>query len=207
MVENQLRPSRIVHPGVLAAMSKIPREQFLPARLRGVAYQDEDIDMGEKLFLIEPLALAKLLQAVDPDQRAAALVIGCPTGYCTAVLAQLVGTAFHLSPTESLGNKASKNLEAVNCDNVIVKIGDAASGLGEQAPFGVILLCGSVMSVPPALLGQLEDGGRAAAVVRSGQSGSVVLAERIGDSVGMRRLADAAIPPLRELEQKELFQF
>ena len=63
MVENQLRPSEVDDPRVIEAFREVPREIFLPARLRSVAYQDEDIDLGGDRHLIEPLVLARLMQA------------------------------------------------------------------------------------------------------------------------------------------------
>ena len=69
MVENQLRPSRIDDPRVLKAMGEVPRELFVPKPLRGCAYGDEDLALGGGRFLIEPLALAKLLQAAEPSAR------------------------------------------------------------------------------------------------------------------------------------------
>lgn len=207
MVENQLRPSRIVHQRLLAAMAEIPRESFVPSRLRGVAYQDEDIDLGDRQWLIEPLALAKLVQALDPDPDAAALVVGCATGYSTAVLSRLTGTVFHLCPSDEAGKRAAKNLDSTHCDNAIVRSGDLAEGLREQAPFGTILIAGAIDEIPSKLTDQLEDRGRLAAVVRSGRAGHVVVAERVGDVVGQRVVADAAIPPLLEMKTAEAFEF
>ena len=94
MVENQLRPSRIDDPRLLAAMREIPREAFCPPQLKGAAYGDDGIDLGGGRHLIEPLALAKLAQAAAPQPGEVALVIGCDTGYCAAVLSRLVASPF-----------------------------------------------------------------------------------------------------------------
>src|SRR5690348_5015098 len=91
MVENQLRPNRIQDPRVLQAMADVPRERFLPERIRGVAYADEDIPLGGGRFLIEPLALAKLVQAATVRPHDVALVAGDATGYAAAVMARLAG--------------------------------------------------------------------------------------------------------------------
>ena len=85
MVENQLRPSRIDDPGVLQAMGEVPRELFVPEALRGCAYGDEDLALGGGRHLIEPLALAKLLQAAAPTPQDVVLVIGDVTGYAAAI--------------------------------------------------------------------------------------------------------------------------
>src|SRR4051794_27442720 len=92
MLENQLRPNRIDDPRVLSVMGELPRELFCPTSLRGVAYSDEDIDLGDGRRLIEPLALARMIQVATPQQADVALVIGCDTGYAAAVLSRLVAT-------------------------------------------------------------------------------------------------------------------
>src|SRR5688500_16658598 len=89
MVENQLRPNRIDDTRVLEAMGEIPREAFVPKALRGCAYGDEDLALEQGRFLIEPLALAKLLQAAEPRPENVALVVGDLTGYAAAVLSRL----------------------------------------------------------------------------------------------------------------------
>lgn len=207
MVENQLRPSRISNTSLLAAMSDVPRELFLPARLRGIAYHDEDIDLGDGRQLIEPLVLAKLIQALDPDPRAAALVIGCHTGYCTAILARLAGTVFHLCATDEQHKQVAKNLEAIDCDNAIVKTGAAIQGLEDQAPFGSILFAGSLIAFPKSITAQLDNYGRAVAVISQGRAGHLTIAERVGTAIGLRAVDDAAIMPLTELKPAELFEF
>lgn len=207
MVENQLRPSRINDPGILDAMGSIPRERFLPQRLRGVAYRDEDIDLGDGRHLVEPLVLGKLLQSARPDPKAAALVIGCDTGYCTAVLARLAATAFHLCPDEASQKAVEAHLEAVGSDNAIVQVGEYGAGLPEQAPFGTILLVGSVPALPSKLTEQLDQGGRLAAVVSPGRAGHVMIAERVGDAIGERVMFDAATPSLRMSAPEPAFVF
>jgi len=207
MVDNQLRPSRISDPGLLDAMGSIARERFLPQRLRGVAYLDEDIDLGGGRHLTEPLVLGKLLQAARPDPAAAALVVGCDTGYCTAVISRLVATAFVLCPDEASRKSIEANLEAVGSDNAIVQIGDYLDGLPEQAPFGTILVVGSLPAIPGTLTDQLDQGGRLAAVVARGRAGHVVIAERVGEAIGERVVFDAATPPLRLPERASQFVF
>ena len=92
MVESQIRPNKVTDPLLLAAFMEIPREQFLPKSRRGVAYVDEDIEVGEGRHLMEPMVLARLLQVAETRPSDIALDIGCATGYSTAVLARLCNT-------------------------------------------------------------------------------------------------------------------
>lgn len=207
MVENQLRPSRIEELRLLEAMGEIPREDFCPSHLRGVAYSDDDIDLGGGRHLIEPLALAKLIQAATPRPGDVALVLGCDTGYSAAVLARLVATVFLLTPDRETASSIEGVLGENGCDNVVLQTGPAAAGLASQAPFDVILLCGSTASVPTTLLDQLADNGRLVAVVAPRRAGKVTLFRKIGGSIGQLQVVDAAIPPLQELRPAPAFVF
>lgn len=207
MVEKQLRPSEVDDPRVIEAFREVPREIFLPARLRSVAYQDEDIDLGGDRHLIEPLVLARLMQASRPSAEEVALVVGCHTGYSAAMLSKLVATVFLLVPDEDAVAPIESRFDEFGFDNIVVQVGRAADGLAKQAPFSVIILAGSVVEVPAALLGQLDEGGRLAAVVESGKSGKVTVCTRVGGVLGSRRLYDARTPPIPELVPSVAFEF
>ncbi|HMR31545.1 MAG TPA: protein-L-isoaspartate O-methyltransferase [Geminicoccaceae bacterium] len=207
MVENQLRPSRIDNPRLLAAMGEIPREAFCPAQLEGAAYGDDDIDLGGGRHLIEPLALAKLAQAADPRPGDVALVIGCDTGYCAAVLSRMVATLFLLVPDAPQARAVEELLAGLGCDNVVLQTGDPHAGLAAQAPFDVVLLAGSVERVPDHLIDQLGEGGRLVAVVNHGRVGKVTLYRKLGDVVGNTTPVDASVPPLAGLRPEPAFSF
>lgn len=207
MVENQLRPSRIDNPRLLAAMGEVPREAFCPAHLAGAAYGDDGLDLGGGAHLIEPLALAKLVQAAAPQPGDVALVIGCDTGYCAAVLSRMVATLFLLVPGQEQAASIEELLAEQGCDNVVLQVGDAPGGLPAQAPFDVVLLAGSVDRVPAVLLDQLCEGGRLAAVVNRGRVGRVTLYSKLGGTVGSTTPADATVPPLAGLRPEPAFVF
>lgn len=207
MVEKQLRPSEVDDPRVIEAFRQVPREVFLPARLRSVAYQDEDIDLGGNRHLIEPLVLARLMQVSRPLAEDVALVVGCHTGYAAAMLSKLVATVFLLVPDEDAVAPIEARFDEFGFDNIVVQVGRAADGLAEQAPFNLVLLAGSVVEAPAALLGQLDEGGRLAAVVESGRAGTVTVFTRVGGAVGKRQLFDARTPPIAELVPGPAFEF
>lgn len=207
MVENQLRPNRIEDPRVLKAMGAIPRELFVPKTLRGCAYGDEDLMLGQDRFLIEPLALAKLLQAAEPRVEDVALVVGDATGYAAAVLAQLAATVFQLVLPETPTGPIEALLGELGCDNVVLQTGEPAAGYPAQAPYDLILLAGSVPAIPPALLDQLADQGRLAAVVEHGRSGKVTIARKVNGAIGRLTPFDAQIARLPGLRAEPGFQF
>jgi protein-L-isoaspartate(D-aspartate) O-methyltransferase len=207
MVENQLRPSRIEDLRLLDAMREVPRERFVPKLLRGVAYADEDLALPGG-HLIEPLALARLIQAARIRPQDVVLVLGCTTGYAGAVLARLAATVILLQPAAAAIAPIESLLEELAVDNVVVAAGeDPAAGHPSQAPFDVILLAGSVEAVPPALLEQIGDGGRLVAVVDDGRIGKGTLFSRLHGVVGRQIVFDAQIPRLPGLSRRVEFAF
>lgn len=207
MVENQLRPSRIDDPAVLQAMGEIPRELFVPKLLRGCAYGDEDLSLGQGRFLIEPLALGKLLQASEPRPTDVALVVGDATGYVSAVLSRLTGTVFLLLPPGQVGEPIEAVLGEQGCDNVVLEPGGADQGLPAQAPFDLIVLVGSVPAVPQALVEQLGEAGRLAAVVEHGRSGKVTIVRKVNGAIGRVTPFEAQVSKLAGLPAEVGFQF
>jgi len=206
MVENQLRPSQIFDTRLLDAMGSLPRELFVPKPLRGVAYADEDIPLTGGAFLVEPLALAKLIQAADIRSADVVLVVGDSTGYAGAVVSRLAATVFLLLPPAIDAGLVEQLLNQRGCENVVIQHGQALQGLADQAPFDVILLIGSVDRVPPALLEQLAQRGRLATVVEVRHSGRITVCERIGDAYGRATPDDANLPRLPGLPVAQAFE-
>src|SRR5947207_15987519 len=80
MIESQLRPNRVTDERVIEAFSRLRRELFVPAHLRGVAYVDKDLPLGRGRYLMEPMVAARLLQALMPNRKETALVVGAGVG-------------------------------------------------------------------------------------------------------------------------------
>ena len=212
MVDGQLRPNRVTDSRVVAAMSEIPRELFVPKVLRGVAYVDEDIEIAPGRYLMEPRVFARLLQTAEVREADVVLDVGCGRGYSTAVLARLAGTVVALESDETMATKASDTLTGLQVDNAIVVTGELAVGYSSQAPFDVVFLSGAVDSVPQALTSQLAQGGRVLAVVGTGGAGTggcgqATLILRHEDLLVRRCLFDASIPPLPGFQREPGFVF
>jgi protein-L-isoaspartate(D-aspartate) O-methyltransferase len=207
MVQNQLRPNRVDDPNVLSAMAEVPRERFLPKALRSVAYADEDLPLPDGSWLIEPRVLARLIQAAEVRPGDVVLVIGCTTGYAGAVLSRLAGTVILVEPP-SAAERVEALLDDLGVDNVVVvQSDDPAGGHPSQAPFDLILLVGSVPSVPAALLEQIGEGGRIVAVLDDGRIGKATLFTKLHGVVGRREICDAQTPPCPGLEPSPRFAF
>ena len=209
MVDCQLRTNAITDKAVLAAMGAVPREAFVPKTLCEVAYVDEDIELGDGRYLIEPLVLARLLQAARVTQGDAALVIGCGSGYAAAVLARLASSVVAVEANADRVAAISTLLSELGCDNVAVVAGDLADGYGAQAPYNVILFSGAVACVPDKIAEQLDEGGRLVSVVDEACDGlgRAVLVTRHAGTLSERSVHDASTPVLPAFARQDGFVF
>lgn len=208
MVEGQIRPNKVTHAALVDALMTVPRELFVPAGRKPVAYVDEDLPIGGGRFLMEPMVFARLVNELGPDRRTVVLDIGCGTGYAAAVLARVSGTVFALESDEGFAAQAAANLKTVEADNAVVVRGALPEGLPAQAPFDAILIEGAVAEVPDSLTAQLAEGGKLAAIVspRSGLSRATIF-EKIGGVISRRELFDAGCPYLVGFEPRSGFAF
>jgi protein-L-isoaspartate(D-aspartate) O-methyltransferase len=213
MVDGQIRVNDVTDPRIIDAMLELPRERFVPEARASLAYLDEDPLVREAAagrparYLIEPMAFAKLVQALDLAAGDSVLDVGCATGYSAAVLGRLAGRVIALEQDEELAARARRLLAELGTGNVEVVTGPLAAGAPGKGPYDAILLNGSVEVVPEALFAQLADGGRLGAVVRSGPMGRAILHVRIGGAVSKRPLFDATIPPLPGFAAPRQFVF
>jgi protein-L-isoaspartate(D-aspartate) O-methyltransferase len=208
MVESQVRPNRVTDTRIVMAMLELPRENFVPKPLRGVAYVDEDVHIGEGRYLMEPMVLARLVQTAAITRDDVVLEIGTGTGYGAAVLARMASTVVALESDAALAQRAGKTLGDLGIDNVAVVEGALARGYPRQAPYNVIMMGGAVEQIPSAITDQLAEGGRLlAVVVPPGQAGRAVLATRIAGTVSTRAIFDASSPILPGFTAEQGFVF
>ena len=194
MVDNQIKTNRVTDLRLIEALERLPRERFVPEAKRGIAYVDEDIDLGGGRWLMEPMVLARLLQAADVQPDEMVLVIGCATGYAAAVLAHLAATVVALESDDALAAAADAVVADLEIDNLVVVRGTLTAGYAKQAPYDVILIDGAVAEIPPEICDQLSDGGRLVTVRRAaGGVGRATLLERHGAHGSSRSLFDAAV--------------
>jgi len=173
MVDSQIRPNGVRDSALLRALMRVPREAFLPATLRPLAYAEEHLPIKklngggrETRYMMAPLMLARLITLLRPQATDVALDVGCGTGYSTALLAALTESVVALESDPELAASAAETLTGLGVDNAAVVQGTLSEGYPAEAPFDVILVNGSVDKVPEALLDQLADGGRLATFLR-----------------------------------------
>ncbi|NVK18247.1 MAG: protein-L-isoaspartate O-methyltransferase [Methylocystaceae bacterium] len=208
MIEGQIKTNRVTDPYVLDAMADVPREAFVPAAKKGVAYIDDAIKVAKGRFMMEPMVLARMLEAAELSENDIVLDIGCNTGYSTAVLAKIVSTVVGLESDQDLADQASKNLESVGIDNAVIVSGDLHAGVEKQAPFDVIIFNGSINEVPDSIKNQLSDGGRMV-VVTAGKAtmSTVSVYTRNNEIFSKRDVLEAGVAVLPGFEEKKGFSF
>ena len=211
MIDCQLRTNKVTDLRLLDAFSAVPREVFLPESRRGIAYIDEDVAIGDGRYLMEPMVLARMLQAAAIGEGDMVLDVGAGTGYATALMAKLAATVVALESEGALVKQADDTLTELGVDNAVVVEGKLEEGYPKQGPYNVILLNGAVSKLPEAILDQLAEDGRLIAVVAEGDRGTVLgratLARRSGGTVSSRPLFDATTPYLEGFEPKAAFSF
>lgn len=208
MVESQLRTNKVTDARLINAMATIAREAFLPGRLAGVAYLDEDVPLGRGRFLMEPMVFARLAQAAGIGAGDVVLEVGTGCGYGTAVLAALASTVVSVEGDAALHSAAGAALQSQGVDNAVLVRGSLAEGHAAQAPYDVVFLSGAVAEPPRALLDQLAEGGRLVAVLRpAGEPGRATAWTRRSGIASARQLFDANTPHLAGFEPAEAFAF
>jgi protein-L-isoaspartate(D-aspartate) O-methyltransferase len=160
MVDRQLRARDIVDRRVLDAMERVPRELFVPEELRGRAYDDAALPIGEGQTISQPYMVARICETLGLTGGERVLDVGTGSGYQAAVLAELGAEVDTIERLPSLAEQARQNLASAGYEGVTVHVGDGTLGLPERAPFAGIAVAAAAPEVPPALYEQLEPRGR-----------------------------------------------
>lgn len=208
MVDSQVRPNRVSDPRILAAMRTIPRERFVPASAQALTYADEDVPLGNGRYLMEPMVLARMLQAAPPRPNERVLIVGAGTGYSAAVLAACGCRVVALEEDPALIGMANAVLPE-EAPSVTIVAGPLAAGWTSLAPYDLILIEGAVPEVPAALKSQLhqEQGRLVAAICAPNRATHVILAEATPAGLGITPVFDCGMPPLPSLQKAPVFEF
>ena len=161
MVEAQLRRRGIHDERVLQAMREIPREEFVPAESRLLAYQDDPIHIGHGQTISQPYMTALMAESLELAGTETVLEVGGGSGYAAAVLGALAARVVTVEIIPALAQVARENLRRTGRDaNVTVECGDGSLGYPKAAPFDAITVAAGAPEIPAALLEQLKDPGR-----------------------------------------------
>src|SRR5689334_13469549 len=117
MVERQLVRRGVRDERVLEAMASVPRHCFVPSHLRGAAYEDRALSIGEGQTISQPYMVARALELLEVAPSDHVLDVGGGSGYQAAVLAQLCRSVVSIELIASLAQRARRTLEALEIDN------------------------------------------------------------------------------------------
>jgi protein-L-isoaspartate(D-aspartate) O-methyltransferase len=215
MVEQQIRPWEVLDQDVLDLLYAVPREEFVPASCRNLAFTDMEIPIGEGERMWAPKIEARVLQALAPRRSDRVLEIGTGSGYFTALLAHRAARVTSVEIRPALAAFGKANIARHGVDNVTLLVGDGARGLppgaaGEE-PYDIAVLTGSVPVLPRALLAALAPGGRAFAVIGQAPLMAACIVSRTGNgsasSFRTLPLFETVLAPLVNCEQPSRFEF
>jgi protein-L-isoaspartate(D-aspartate) O-methyltransferase len=187
MVNQQLRARGISDERVLAAMAKVPREEFAHAESLTDAYGDFPLPIGEGQTVSQPYIVASMVEQLELGSEDRVLEIGTGTGYQAAVLAELAGEVWTIERFPELAQRAREILSRLGYHGVHVIEGDGSRGLSEHAPFAKILVAAAAPGVPPSLLDQLGENGRMVIPVGSRTEQQIYVVRKIGGNTTISR--------------------
>ena len=198
MIDSQLRTVGVIDAEVLAAMAAVQREDYLPARLHGLAYADAALEVTHGRWLLEPMVLALLLQNARVNATDNVLIIGGAGGYSAAVVRHI-----------------GARVTAIECDPELLAIAGAAvieaplaGGFPAGAPYDLVLFEGAIELLPTAIAAQVALHGRVAAVVREGSIGRAFAGPLVaGNRIGGLPFLEVAAKPLPGFTAPKEFAF
>jgi protein-L-isoaspartate(D-aspartate) O-methyltransferase len=191
-VDRQLRRRGIGDPRVLEAMRTVPREAFVPDDAVDRAYADAALELSHGQTISQPYVVALICEALELTGGERVLDVGTGSGYQAAVLDELAAEVVSVERIPELAEQARSNLAATGHERVEVRVGDGSLGVPDRAPFGAIAVAAAAGEIPPALVDQLEPGGRLVLPVGD----SLVRARRLGRGLVVEPLAPVRFVPL-----------
>ncbi|MBC7251790.1 MAG: protein-L-isoaspartate(D-aspartate) O-methyltransferase [Anaerolineae bacterium] len=196
MVQSQIEARGIKDPRVLEAMRQVPRHLFVPVDMRGSAYRDSPLPIGEGQTISQPYIVALMTEMLELSGEERVLEIGTGSGYQAAILSLLAREVYTVERLPSLAQRAEEVLRQLGYTNVHIRVGDGTLGWPEHAPYEAIIVTAASPEVPAPLLDQLADGGRLVAPVGPRWNQTLVRVRREGDRFHRERLTAVAFVPL-----------
>jgi protein-L-isoaspartate(D-aspartate) O-methyltransferase len=195
-IDRQLRSRGIHDERVLAAMERVPRELFVPAKLRKLAYADEALPLPAGQTVSQPYVVAFICQglALGGDERV--LDVGTGSGYQAAVLAELAGEVHSIERIPSLAEGARTALATAGYERVTVHVGDGTLGLPEHAPYDGIAVAAATRDVPVPLWNELREGARIVIPLGGRHMQELAVLERVQDGLRVLETVPTRFVPL-----------
>jgi protein-L-isoaspartate(D-aspartate) O-methyltransferase len=196
MVEEQLMPRGIKDPRVLEVFSKVERHQFIPEDLRGSAYADYPVPIGEGQTISQPFIVALMTESLEIGPEDKILEIGTGSGYQAAILAELAKEVYTIERIESLAKKAEALLKDLGYNNITIKVDDGTLGWKENAPFNKIIITAASPRIPLPLTEQLAENGKLILPLGETFSQVLTLVEKKANQLKHQQICGCVFVPL-----------
>lgn len=180
MVEKQIRARGVRDENVLEAMIGVPRERFVPAGVRAMAFDDRALPIGKRQTISQPYIVAYMTAQLSVTHTCRVLEVGTGTGYQTAILATLAGHVYTIERIATLQERAADVLEELGLANVTFCVGDGSIGLPAHQPFDRIMVTAAASHIPGALTDQLTDEGVLVIPVGGREEQTIIRVQRRG---------------------------
>ena len=203
MVQQQLMTRGITDARVLAAMAKMPREEFVPPESRAASYEDGPLQIGHGQTISQPYIVAFMTEQLRPKPSDRVLEIGTGSGYQAAILAGLVKDVYTIEIIDALAKDAEATLQRLGYKNVHVRVGDGYRGWPEHAPFDAITVTCAPDHVPQPLIDQLKEGGRMIIPVGGFGNQELYLLEKKNGQLQRRSVLPVRCVPMAGEAQKK----
>ena len=212
MVEQQIRTWEVLDQDVLDLLYTVPREDFVPQQYRNLAFTDMEVPIGEGQKMWPPKMEARVLQELAVKKTDRVLEIGTGSGYLTALLAHRAAQVYSVEIHPLLAATGRANIARHGVENVVLEIGDGASGVRpgfpSEGPYDIVVLTGSVPVLPGAILESLAPGGRAFAVTGDAPAMSAKLITCTAPGAFRTvELFETQLAPLANCAQPSRFKF
>jgi protein-L-isoaspartate(D-aspartate) O-methyltransferase len=187
--------------GVMTAMRKVPRHEFVPIELRPYAYANIPLPIGFEKTISQPFIVALMTDLLDIKADENVLEIGTGVGYQAAILAQLARKVYSVEIIEELGQKAKQRLRQQGCSNVELKIANGYHGWSDHAPFDKVIVTAAPDLIPPPLIHQLKAGGKMVIPAGLPNGQQLILAEKLANGrMTTKQILSVRFSPLEGTE-------
>ncbi|MDP8217089.1 MAG: protein-L-isoaspartate(D-aspartate) O-methyltransferase [Candidatus Kaelpia imicola] len=160
MVESQIQTRGIKDNRLLAVMKEVERASFVPKSVKGSAYTDSPLSIGDGQTISQPFIVALMTEALSLTGEDRVLEIGTGSGYQTAILSLLSKEVYTVERISSLIEKAEFRLKNSGYHNISYKLDDGSLGWEEYAPYDKIMVAAASPGIPEPLIRQLNPGGK-----------------------------------------------
>ncbi len=217
MVDGQVRTNKVTNHALIRLLRAMPREIFVGDHQQSIAYIDENIELNNGRFLLQPMVQARLIQETGIAPGQLILDVGCGAGYSSMLMAQLGATVVGIDRDADLIARANNNARAMGVHNCSFVTGAMLTGHAPRAPYDAILINGSVAELPAALCDQIKENGSLLCVLKpmaanannqiAQTQGQAMIYRKTAGIVSGRALFDAACPYIEKPANQSKFTF